>query len=159
MGGASCISTYENEGMAAHGKRSHTTLYWRNLLVLFGSACRSRGGREVGGGGGGGDMHLAVQNFSQLGLGDVAEHQAEQLRDAPGLREDSPDLLAGFQPFAQPVVPAAEPLAEQGRFNCWSMALAGQRCNRPTISKPGLLIQKIKMLFPSGRCGVCLQVH
>lgn len=62
-------------------------------------------------------MHLAVEDFSQLSLGDVAEHEAQQLRDAPGLGEDRPDLLTGFQTFAQPVVPAARACAEQGVFS------------------------------------------
>ena len=36
---------------------------------------------------------------------DLAEHEAEELGQPPGLREDSPHLLPCLQPLTQPVVP------------------------------------------------------
>ena len=52
-------------------------------------------------------FHLAVEDFSELGLGDVAEHEAEQLGDAPGFWKHCPHLLPRFQALPQPVVPVS----------------------------------------------------
>lgn len=78
------------------------------------------------------NMYLAVKNLSQLGLGDVAEHEAQQLWDSPGLREDSPHLLPCFQAFTQPVVPAAGACAEQ-RVSAAGLILVGSRPNKAHI--------------------------